>query len=627
MNMWKLNSLANKAAEAVRSAKKGIEDIAKESNAGKNEDKTDELVKAQCAKYRQKIIQINQENEKLKEKLGQVGKEQDLIKFKIVIGRLEPDDLAFESEAEGFKDKCEKMEKEIVEKDQVIRDLNEKMKKLQGEGHGKDLRIEELVKIYEECRRGSEDLKDLHEKLIKRTKSVVKELFDSVKKSFGILGLNMPSIDLQSAGLEDLQEFITTQNGFIQDCIGEMKQVSVQIGKNVESFSDCRVIYIDALKQFQVILKEEDDYKEKIKKFEGLVEKVNKEKDDLGKNNKKLTERVKILFEEVKKNNDVLKENERLKDEKLLLDRKITENNRKIEDLIQENKSINDVRKNIEEKVREFSEKNEKISKDFENLKKRFNSLNSQLSAKEKLLKDLEDEKKNIILESQDYRKNQESELLKLKNKHLNDQKLTQELNDKTIQEITKKLKETQNELKDTKIENIQLSNQLKKINEIEKSYSSLITQNERNIERIKEINKENETLREKLKKVESENDLIEEELNEFKGKIQDLEHENENLNMKIGQLDNVNLGLSKELELNCLKLKSKEGLLAGMIDKRMIGTFLVNFLNDKNSANAKKQMLRAMTEVLEMTNEQKEKIVLNTEQSFYSHFKGYLTR
>ena len=171
------------------------------------------------------------------------------------------------------------MEKEVAEKDEVVRDYTEKMKSLQGEVQGKNARIEELVKLYEECRRSSEDLRDLHEKLVKRTKAVVKELFGSVKKSFGILGLNMPSIDLQSAGLEDLQEFIHTQNGFVEDCIGEMKQVSVHAGKNIESFSDCRVIFIDALKQFQVISREETENREKIKNFETLVEKLNKEKD------------------------------------------------------------------------------------------------------------------------------------------------------------------------------------------------------------------------------------------------------------------------------------------------------------------------------------------------------------
>ena len=82
---------------------------------------------------------------------------------------------------------------------------------------------------------------------------------------------------------------------------------------------------------------------------------------------------------------------------------------------------------------------------------------------------------------------------------------------------------------------------------------------------------------------------------------------------------------MENEILKEKVRMADKPGV--GFIDKRMIATFLVNYFSDRNSASAKKQMVRALTEMLEMSEEQKMKIGLNVEVSFYSQITGFLSR
>jgi len=82
---------------------------------------------------------------------------------------------------------------------------------------------------------------------------------------------------------------------------------------------------------------------------------------------------------------------------------------------------------------------------------------------------------------------------------------------------------------------------------------------------------------------------------------------------------------MENEIFKEKVRMGEKPGV--GFIDKRMIATFLVNYFSDKNSASAKKQMVRALSEMLEMSEEQKMRIGQNIEVSFYSQLTGFLSR
>ena len=63
------------------------------------------------------------------------------------------------------------------------------------------------------------------------------------------------------------------------------------------------------------------------------------------------------------------------------------------------------------------------------------------------------------------------------------------------------------------------------------------------------------------------------------------------------------------------------------MIDKRLISTFLINYLNEKNGSKIKIQMLRALAEMLGLDQEQRVKIGLVQDQGLLSQFTNYIMR
>lgn len=94
--MWSLNSLANKAAEAINTAKKGISDMAKdapiEASVDKKPEITMQMVKKQCLKFKSELEQKSEEinsYKKIIEEFYQEKKdwEASKINFKIIIGR------------------------------------------------------------------------------------------------------------------------------------------------------------------------------------------------------------------------------------------------------------------------------------------------------------------------------------------------------------------------------------------------------------------------------------------------------------------------------------------------------------------------------------------------------------
>ena len=110
---------------------------------------------------------------------------------------------------------------------------------------------------------------------------------------------------------------------------------------------------------------------------------------------------------------------------------------------------------------------------------------------------------------------------------------------------------------------------------------------------------------------------------NELKISFQELKDREASTQERIKKADNLkeeaNLLLSQVQE----KMESQEN----WIDRRMVVTFLVNFLNENNTEKMKIQMLRPFAEMLGLDREQRIKIGLEMEPGLLAQFTNFLTR
>jgi hypothetical protein len=621
--MWKLNKLANKAAEAIQNAKKGIEDIAKET-PNRKEGNNEEILKNQCSKYREQVVKLKELNQNLEKEVESFKERQGFVDFKVFIGRIEPDDIVFESQAAKFKEIGEELQRKLDEKtfefDEVLKELEKnRTRNAETDENLKNSRIKE-EEVTEKVKVLNENLS----RVLEKNARVEKEIFFSLKTSFESIGLSMAGVKAEELGLEDIQEFVFTQTRYIEDCFKEMKNVCSQIGQNPENLNDFRTIFKDFLLNSQKTVKA---CEENVKNLIVENEKISKEKDEVSKLNKKLSERVKILFEEVKKATENAKVLEKLKEDKAQNEKMFEEQKKKLEQVFNENLLLKEKIKEFENNFKHLEARNIKNEESSENLKKRVKTLSSELFSKEKLLKDEENKTKTLLNDLENFKKLSETEITKIKTENLQNAKTYEESSLQKIEEISKKLKETQNELKDLRVENIQLINKIKKFEEIEKNYELLCSQNKKNLEKIEDLLKENEKNCEKLKKIQEKHRALKNNTELLNKTLENSHLEHERSLKKLEEQEILKNSLILQNDMLSNKLKFNKELVSGMVDKRMISTFLLNFLNEKNSSNSKKQMLRAMSEVLEMSPDQKEKLCLQVDPSFISQVKGYLTR
>lgn len=612
--MWHINKLKNKAVEKLNAVKKSVNG---EHEEGERES-FDGDFKARCLELSEKI----EEREKIIEEL-----KKEKIDFRVFIGKIESGDLVTEIEIEEIRKVREELR---CEKDNVIRLENliesDKVKyKTEVEELNKSVLagLEKLEKFKYEALEAS----DQFSRYKTRVNNTISEIFTITKENFNILGLSMPSIKAENLGLEDIKEFIFTQSEYLKNAISALNSISAKNQKTGKTLEDFCVIFKDSLTE---CIEAKKITEEKMKSLENYQ----KEKENLAKNNKKLSDRIKILFEEIKKNNENLKIIEGLKDDIKKLESKNVELTRKNDEFEKENIGVKAKLQNLQGKLQSKAEEFDQLQENSDNLKKRLKNLNSVMAEKEKQIESLIQEKSAVesnlskAISEVEQIKNDCAQVID-QNKQENLEELEELKSAFTIktEELNKQLKSTQNDLKNSTIENIQLHNKLKKISEIEQSYSLLAEQNLKNQEKINLLNKDlekNEKILESKKNAKK----------TLKKKIVDLENFIENLNVEVELQKRTNEEIkiefgkvAKDCEILKEKVKAGEKPGVGFIDKRIIVTFFMNFYSDRNSANAKRQMLRALAEMLEMNNEQKVKIGIYSDASFYSQLTGFLSR
>ena len=84
---------------------------------------------------------------------------------------------------------------------------------------------------------------------------------------------------------------------------------------------------------------------------------------------------------------------------------------------------------------------------------------------------------------------------------------------------------------------------------------------------------------------------------------------------------------IRQEAETLLQRIETQIKATDSMIDKRIISTFLLNYLSEKNNSKIKNQMLRALAEMLGFNQEQRIKVGLGQDQGIFSHLVGFIGR
>lgn len=640
--MWSLNNIANKAAEALNSAKKGISDMAKELPPETSpETKTEvnlQAIKKQALVYRKKIEQQSEEISSYKNIIEEMMKEKNnLINFKIIIGH---DNSAEDSEKselqqqiERFSSENKKLNENLTELVQKNKELSEKyevkIRVLGAENENWELKCVELQGKLNQCETLSNSYNENLQKYKQRVQKSISEIYSILKASFDTLGLVIPYVRIDQLGLEDLQEFIFTQSKYFEDSLQAFNNACIGLGKEGKTLEDFKNIFISHCAESSQIAKLA---KQKMLETEAKIEKIAKEKEELFKINSKKDERIKLLIEQISKSGEEVKLTQELKDENPRLQVQVKELLETTEKLKKNNESLKENLQFYEQKLKKSKEKVENLLNSRENLNKRLKILNSSLSEKESQFKTLQEAASILQSElneskqnSDKYKKASEKNLSEVNTHFLLKIKEAETIAEKKMSEVQKKLKDTQNELKDKNLENIQLLNKLRRMEELEKNLGYVGQQNSTNLGKIDRLTIEKETLASQLKEKDQKILILEDDFNKSQSYITQLKSEflleKEGFLLKIKESETV-----KQEAENLLKRVEQESMInQTMIDKRVVTTFLINYTNEKYNAKAKVQMLKAISEMLGMTPEERQKLGIFQELGFFSQFSGYL--
>ena len=352
--MWSLNNIANKAAEALNSAKKGISDMAKElppeNSTDAKPDVTLQALKKQALVYRKKIEQQTEELNSYKTLIEEMIREKsDLINFKIVIGRddgpeiIENSEVNREAIEENEKLKV-KLEELGSENKGLIEEYEGKIRVLRSENENFEIKCVELQGKLQHAETLGNSYNENFLKYKQRVQQSIGGIYGVLKNSFETVGLVIPSVKVDQLGLEDLQEFIFTQAKYYEDSLKAFQVACKGTGKEGKTLEDFKNIFITILSESSQTVK---SAQEKLKLNEAKMAKLLKEKEEIFKIHSKKDERIKVLIEQIGKNGEEIKLCQELKDENPRLQSQVKELKEELEKL-----------KKINENLKESSETN-----------------------------------------------------------------------------------------------------------------------------------------------------------------------------------------------------------------------------------------------------------------------------
>ena len=647
--MWSLNNLASKAAEAINVAKKGITEISKESpHTDQPQEKRPEIsmnmLKKQCLKYKDEIDRLRSEIidykkviSDLHEIQGTQTQSDKLINFKIIIG----------------KEDSEEDQKALYENSLKITELTEKfnhaqdeltlVKKLSADNlENFKQEIESQLSINSDLVKENKILKEqcqsCQEALLKyksRIQMNVVECYKMLKVSFTVIGLNLPQINPENLGQEDLQEFIYTQGRYIEDSMKAISGITGSYNKQCSSLETLKQVLAELLNESSVKTKES---MENAKKSESVSQKILKEKEDLHKMMAKKDERLKITTDEVRKLSEDNKILESFKAENVKVVENLKNENSRLQQRIKnlmESKEVSD--KSIEElkiKLKKTSDYIATIEETNANLNIRIKFVNSTIIDKESLIRSLNEQIASLNSQNSDlqscldeYKATSEKNVKEVNDMYSKKILDLQEATGIQIADLKVQLSKALNEAKDAGIAKIQSAKYQQAGEKLQEIVKNLELQSSNHIQKMDKITLQNENnlkimkkRKDKINRLKEANKDLGSELSMFQ---QEFQIEREQLTNKAKESEMVRY----EAEALLKRIETQIQASDSMIDKRLISTFLINYLSESKNARVKVQMLRALAEMLGLNHEQRVKIGLVQEQGIFSQLASYITR
>lgn len=652
-SLWSgLGGIKEKAGEALNVAKKSLKEIASEPNeeeetrfADVEKEKLEKMFTEKLLKKDQEIQDLYLQIEALQKHLQKTSGPNELINFKIIIG-LEDSAKALEIADEAFASLNMAKSEILIEKkkysdlEQTLASAFSTIQSFEKGSFESQKTLEKLEeraladkKTIEEQQEMISSLQDSLLRLKKKTHTDVENCYDHLKDSFGAIGMSIPQIKPESLGLEDIQEFLFTQTQFITENITKISKSL--IGK----FEIKQIKSLDGVKDAVVFVVEEslkkaNEAKEIANSAEVLFQQAKKEKIEILKKfqdvSNALDECKKIVgkkeeeISRLKKANSGLEELRNEYEKNNLLLKKANEKNASLE------KEFNDEKKVFEKTYVYVST----LEEEHAEIKQKLKTQQVNIQEKDRILQMLNEEKSEIAKKHSETmgkaietKSEFEEKIKEIIEKNALERKLVDDSHSQLITELQCSLSKALNDSKDINIAKIQVSQYqqgIEKLQDLVKKLESDLI----NISiKLEKKSQEIETLLSKLSKKKSKfSDLSKVNIQltlDLKKNSENVDIEKKNIEVKLNEAEEM----KKQAEFLLDQIQSKIQSDDNMIDRRLITTFLINFLNEENTEKMKLQMLRPLAEMLGMTQSERAKVGLEQQNGLLAQFTNFLTR
>jgi hypothetical protein len=660
-NLWSgFGGIKEKAEEAFSIAKKNFKEMALDPEGQENEkNATSDLEKLKTENLRLKE-QLDEKHYEIQQYIGEiknlqknakaVSQDSDkIIDFKIIIGMEESAralELMKESDTELalYKSDLSIYKKNYLELQEKIKSIEENnqnlINKIQEKSKNITILEEKILNYTQKIAEQQEKILSLQDSMLQSKKnfiSNVEKCYATLKESCSIVGIPIPQVKPDNLGLEDIQEFLLTQTQFISENMNEIFK-SLSGKSNTKQVKSLDGIKDTILFTIEDTSKKIMEYKEISTTCEAMFQQSKKENFELI---KKINENAKVL-EDLKKN--LLKkdeENLKLKDIAKLFG-EVKAENEKNKMLLKKN---NDAYATLEY---EFDEEKKKFEKTYSYVstleeetlesKKEIKNFQNSITEKNKIIASLNEEKNIISVKFNEHQKKTSNEISDIRafyedkikdlnEKYLSEKTKTEEACAAKVLEIQNSLAKALNEAKDLNIAKIQVNKYQQGIERLQELVKNLEKELSNSSVKLDKLAQENEIFSQKvtkktqkildLKKFNSELAMS---LNQ---KVQEIDKEKQNIEYKLKETEEM----KKQAEILLEKVQSKIQADDDLIDRRLVITFLVNYLNQENTEKIKLQMLKPLAEMLGMDKQQKQKIGLEQDQGLLAQFANFLTK
>ena len=550
-NFWSgLSGIKSKAADALNKAKEQIKDFTEEPI---QDPQSEILLQAQKAIERQKSekIETEQKYSELAQRLKE--KEDSLINFQIIVGS--PDSPLLMKELEFTQKKLSEAES--------VNSL------LQVE---KNKAIEELSSVSAQLTKAQESIQNMK----RSSQTLINSCYESLKESTRVIGLSIPNIRPEDIGLEDVQEFISTQTEYLKDAntrtlasltkhspaiLGKKLKVESSVESVRQATSKILEEAASKLKQaHEIRVTSEDLYQKTLKHTTELTARMTEEQQkSIVKDAeiKKLSQQVQELSSNVEDVQTIKDDHQRLLDD---YNKHIV----KYESLVTSTEAFDGLKQEhafLKQSVEQHSSSSSKLSQE-----------NSELVQENKDLKNQVQALSNKV-------RTTEVELISYKNNFLK------------LQEVLNGL-ETELEGKTRNIDS--LTEEIEELTERAQLFK----------EKEDQLKGDIEALRQQVKDEQSAKGAFEANARDELVKAQKIKEEAESLLSKVD--DSVNSSQN-------------------IIDKRVVSTFIVNLLSASSSEKVKMQMLSTLANMLDFDEAQRRKVGLIEEATFFSQLANFI--